>query len=449
MNKVVRLRLTPKVVGEAPSYALTVTLVGCIVGVAFALPLRIVWCRIQPLLVIALLLVGTFLRRSRISRPAPISVSRDKLSTYDALIRNNGSGAARWDEALFVYAAWIAYGSLFHEAKHAAADLSLFDDTWISSAFFISTLRAVLFTAGTCFSYSEAFAERTPRFWLAFFSYSMLLLALPPLNGVPHTLSVSATIARAFAFLWFFGVNEFMRSVLEHWNFAKLVAEDGVDASTVLRLEESAVVCARPAGDKLPLLTLHACRNQPLAVTYVAENSAAIPVPWSVLRSAWLLTLSNAWITYVCALVCFGFLAYSTRSWSLNAEQLLHKDTTKASPQAVPQEASVEVVVVGTHQQQQQQQQHARKRRTGPPTPPPVQLEPAAPPKSLTPAQAKKTMTMIHERIGARKVHAPSAPRRDQKDIFKTLMASNNTFQSRVQNERNGSSSNGSGVQQH
>lgn len=108
MNRIARLRLTRNVVAEPPSYGTTSVLVGAAVFAAFALPLRIVWCRVQPLLVIGLVILGAFMRRSRMSRAVSVSAQRTQLSSYDILIKDDGRGAARWDEAVFVYAAWIA-----------------------------------------------------------------------------------------------------------------------------------------------------------------------------------------------------------------------------------------------------------------------------------------------------------------------------------------------------
>jgi len=324
MNRIVRLRLTKNVACASLSYAQSFSLVGSIVLVSFMLPLRVVWCRIQPLLVIGLVVLGALTRRKRLSQKSPIvkSAQRSSLSSYDILIRDSSRGATRWDEAIFVYAAWIAYGSLFHEAKHAAADLDIIDDTWISSALMFSVLRAVLFTAGTCFSYSHAFVQRAPSFWFSFFLYAVLLLALPPLNGVPHTLIVYDSIARGFAFLWFFGVNEFMRNVVEHWNFANLVSEDSLDASTVLKLGDIAKMAEKPYADELPELTVKAGSHTPRIGVY---NDDTVPVSWSVLRSSWILTLSSTWMSYVCAIICFLSISYNTDKWSRSAASLLRQ----------------------------------------------------------------------------------------------------------------------------
>jgi len=335
MNRVVTLGVTARLLAQEPTYLQVAIVVGSIVVTAYALPLRIIWCRVQPLLIFGLFVLGAWLRRRRLSQSVPLSYSRARLTTYERLVADDGANATHWDEALFVYAAWIAYGAVFHEARHAAADLALFDDTWITSAQLVSTLRALSFTLATCYSYSQAFIQRPPSFWLAFGAYGAFLFVLPPLHGVPHALAVYETLARAFAFLWLFAVNEFMRNLIEHWHFAARVRLDALDPTTLVRVEDASAYMERPDGDELPLLALSAttARNAkplPGVVENVRLNQQALPVSWSVMRTAWILTLPSGLLTYACLAVCIACAYRYTGTWSHSAVYMINVNAKRS-----------------------------------------------------------------------------------------------------------------------
>ena len=195
-----------------------------------------------------------------------------------------------------------------------------------------------MFTAATCYSYTQAFIQRSPSFWLIFSAYGAFLFVLPPLHGVPHALAVYETLARAFAFLWLFSINEFMRNLVEHWYFAARVRIDALDPTTLMRLDDLSVYTERPTGDELPQLRLSPKsakdgKQMPSVVQNVRENQNVVPVSWSVLRSAWLLTLPNAWITYACLFICIMAACRYANTWSRSSVYMI-RCNAKESPEA-------------------------------------------------------------------------------------------------------------------
>lgn len=321
-----RLGVTHRLLAQEPSLKMSMLLIGSVVFTAYALPLRIIWCRVQPLLVFALLVVGSWTRRYRTFAREPNALSRDEMSTYERVAYDTHETVPHWDEALYVYAAWLAYGALFHEAKHAAADLELFDDTWMLSATAVTTLRALFFTAMTCYAYTHALVERSPSFWTAFAFYAAFLFVWPPLHGVPQALAVHETLARAFAFLVLFAVSEYMRGVVDHWYFAALVRIDRLDPTQLQHLQDACQVVHAPVGDELPLLVFNAeatAHALPWRLLNLKNNRNALPVSWSVLRSAWILTLPNVLLVYFCLFVCVMGAMHSTYRWSAHSVTML------------------------------------------------------------------------------------------------------------------------------
>jgi len=333
-----------------PTYTDVMFVVGSAVLVAYTLPLRLVWCSVQPLLVLSVCLIGSLMRYMRMSQSMLIDTHRPlgdkrKPTAYDVYAQLTGRARTRWDQVLFVYAAWIAYGALFHEAKHAAADLSLFDDqlsvSTVSSI--LSATRAVGFTLATCYSFSTAVANQVAAGWLAYAAYISLLLAVPPLNGVPHALSIHETLWRVLAFVWLFGVAEFMRLVTDHGLFVAELVNGTLDANAALKFGEATADSTLDGRQTAKSETIASVRlttvprgDASLASLVNARSHATVlPVSWSVLRSAWVLSVSSNWLSFGCVLVCVASAAYNCFVWSSLAAKLLSTAAQQRPPPVV------------------------------------------------------------------------------------------------------------------
>jgi hypothetical protein len=303
---------------------------------AFALHLRLVWCRIQPLLALALLLCALVVRTDR--RPSSsytFDGGSTRLSHYECI--RYAELAPRWHLLLVVYAAWIAYGALFHEGRHVADDLAVLDGLLlpgdIGSAFIVSAVRLLTLLLLSCASMSPwSFARFTSRH--ASFGVASLcavyaaLLALPPINGVPQVLSVGETVGRCFFLILMFAASEAWRAVAEHNAFVTRACSGALSASEVRDLQQRVREVAVRGAAKYSSVPSSSKKNIEEGVgeddeSVFVEDAVGVeefPVTLSTLsaiRSAWILTTPNNYIAFCSAFVFLLCAIHYTSQWSL------------------------------------------------------------------------------------------------------------------------------------
>jgi hypothetical protein len=359
---------------------------------AFALHLRLVWCRIQPLLALALLLCALVVRTDR--RPSSsytFDGSSTRLSHYECI--RYAELVPRWHLLLVVYAAWIAYGALFHEGRHVADDLAVLDGLLlpgdIGSAFIVSAVRLLTLLLLSCASMSPwSFARFTSRH--ASFGVASLcavyaaLLALPPINGVPQVLSVGETVGRCFFLILMFAASEAWRAVAEHSAFVTRACSGALSASEVRDLQQRVrEVAVRGAAkySSIPPPTKNIEEGDGDDPVFIedAVGVEEFPVTLSTLsamRSAWILTTPNNYIAFCSAFVFLLCAIHYTSQWSLLTRARAEKcftllETTNSVAEPMPASAKLNTSAAKHAAEEIRKNAAAKPKQPPPPAPSP------------------------------------------------------------------------------
>lgn len=313
----------------------------------FLLQARRTWCRIQPIVTLFLLLWALLAKSQYHAKPKANvngAIESDKRSAYESIARI--SIRPHFYLLLVATSAWISYGSLFHEGRHAAADLAVLDGLLhrddIGSAFLISGLRILSFIVFTCISSNPVLFIRvaqnisvtSPFYMWVFGSSYVLLMAVPPSSGVPQAIGVGDSAFRILNMLFLFVANEFWRACAENYVFVSRVYSNSVHPGDFQNLRVNAI--GTQDRTPIPLIRttifnsdqssqseeLEALENFPLSLEIV-----------SLLRSAWLLTMPNNFIAFVSCMFCSAWIFQHTCKWSrISASRVrLYHSTAKQS----------------------------------------------------------------------------------------------------------------------
>lgn len=293
----------------------TMKIVAALVVAAFVLHLRLVWCRVQPILVIALLFLSVATAAGNGSRRRPLdvfdSVPAMRISSYECahylMLR------PRWNQVFVAYAVWIAYGALFHEGRHAAADLAVLDGlllpTDIGSSTVISFLRNLTLFLIACATMSPDYLlHRQQQVGAALLVAYAVVLALPSAHGVPQVLSVAETLVRSACFLLMFFASELWRVAVEHYLFVVSICEDSLSVEDLEELRNVAELY--PEAEATYAMKLE--KPNPDANSNPLRSNFSIT---ALLRSAWVLSVSSSYVAVV-ASGAFALAAiYYTSIW--------------------------------------------------------------------------------------------------------------------------------------
>lgn len=313
------------------------------VGCAFALHLRLVWCRVQPIIVIVLLLAAaaSSKRGGKPRRPLDVfdSVPAMRISSYECA--HYLMLQPRWNQVFIAYAAWIAYGALFHEGRHAAADLAILDGlllpTDIGSSTIISLLRNLTLFLITCATMSPDYLlHRRQQYGAALLFAYAILLAVPSARGVPQVLSVAETLVRCASFLLAFFASELWRVAVEHYVFVASLCENSLGIEDI---EELRSVAESHPNVAAATYSLKLDTPNPAANVNPLDGSFSIT---TLLRSAWILSASSSYTAMVAGGAFAAVAIYYTSLWPVMATKRIIERCaaapapTKLTPASTP-----------------------------------------------------------------------------------------------------------------
>lgn len=325
----------------SPTLRQLVYVAAAALGVALALHARFVWCRAQPALVVALVVCGAYARptyaevcawrRSSCTAFFATYTQSHALRATAAYVDQRGVDGAResdllvaWHAVPLALAAWVAYGALFHAGKHAVHDLALVDgvmlgDTrsdWASATFLVPTARVLACLAVTAYTTHARAARRATDTVRAFAAYAALAI-LPPVSGIPHTLSVYHILVRVFCFVTAFHAFELARLLRVHWFWARVIASFSVTPAYTKMVSCEYRVSRDVARRDVNVLrfpeTPHATPHDVLAYEVSRSSLPGGHVTLSVVQAAWLLTTPDVVSAVLGAVACLALVVHATR----------------------------------------------------------------------------------------------------------------------------------------
>lgn len=295
----------------------TLKVYACVVIAAFALHVRIVWHTVQIVCFFALLVAAVALRRDV---PRRRYYDRKALSTYERT--HIVDLEVRWHLTLVAYAAWIAYGALAHDGRHATADAALVEGVLyvpkeIGSTAVVSTARfvallALFYLSGSYKSYMLVFDGKRANMLAALGAW-FLLLSLPPQSGVPQSLGVAASVMRYAAFALLFVATEMWRMAVQHYAFVARVCSDTLSDTDLAAMNANSLddVDAK----RTFVVSSSATNAAPRDVLAIEESPLGLA--WfGLLRSAWVLSAPSSVATYVATFVCIVCTLVHTKEWT-------------------------------------------------------------------------------------------------------------------------------------